>query len=238
MRREGIHVIRHIELLIDYFKNWAFAEIDPEPILNWRAIPEQGCSELTVIWHDRHKLLAHISGALSAHKVNILSAEIIARSDGVVFDIFRICTTDFEPVNSRYRQKEIENLLRSGLSGEEPDYNELIDKADDDLHDWHDLADQFPQRVYLNNDSSTEFTLLEMQAIDRLGLLHNIFSTIGKLKLEVTNARITTTRGAAIDTIYIVDSNGDKVLDKLILARLLSELQETLGIAVEGNHQK
>ena len=235
MRRESVHVIRHIELLIDYFKSWAFAEIDPEPILHWRSIPEQGCSEFTVIWHDRHKLLAHISGALSAHRVNILSAEIFARGDGVVFDIFRICTTDFEPVNSRYRQEEIEKLLRAGLSGEQPDYPLLIDKADDDLHDWHDIADQFPQRVYLNNDSSKDYTLLEIQAIDRLGLLHNIFSTIGKLDLEVTNARITTTRGAAIDTIYLVDSSGGKILDKDILAKLLSNLQKTLGIATAGS---
>jgi [protein-PII] uridylyltransferase len=184
-----------------------------------------------VIWHDRHKLLANISGALAAHKVNILSAEIFARGDGVVFDIFRICTTDFEPVNSRYRQEEIENLLRSGLSGEDPDYRKLIDLADDDLHDWHEIADQFPQRVYLNNDSSKDFTLLEIQAIDRLGLLHHILSTIGRLDLAVTNARITTTRGAAIDTIYLVNSNGDKILDRDILAELHSSLQETLGIA-------
>ncbi|MFP6873849.1 MAG: [protein-PII] uridylyltransferase [Verrucomicrobiales bacterium] len=235
MRRESMHIIRHIELLIDYFKNWAFAEVNPEPILYWRAIPEQGCSEFTVIWHDRHKLLAHIAGALASHKVNILSAEIIARGDDVVFDIFRICTTNFEPVNSRRQQENIENLLRAGLRGEETGYAELIDKADDDLYDWHDLADQFPQRVYLNNDSNKDCTLLEIQAIDRLGLLHNIFSAIGKLGLEVTNARITTTRGAAIDTIYIVDSDGNKIIGKDVLAQLLSDLQGTLGIAVEGN---
>ena len=235
MRRESVHIVRHIELLVEYFKNWAFAEIDPEPILHWRAIPEQGCSEFTVIWHDRHKLLANISGALAAHKVNILSAEIFARGDGVVFDIFRICTTDFEPVNSHYRQKEIETLLRSGLSGDEPDYETLIDRADDDLHDWQEIADQFPQRVYINNDARKHHTLLEIQAIDRLGLLHHILSTIGKLDLKVTNARITTTRGAAIDTIYLVDANGSKVVNKGILANLQASLHETLGITAADN---
>ncbi len=235
MRRESIHIISHIELLINYFKNWAFAEVNPEPILYWREIAEQGCSEFTVIWHDRHKLLANIAGALASHKVNILSAEIIVRGDGVVFDIFRICTTNFEPVTSQHQQKNIENLLRAGLRGEKTGYAELIDKADDDLYDWQDLTDQFPQRVYLNNDANKDYTLLEVQAIDRLGLLHNIFSTIGKLDLEVANARITTTRGAAIDTIYIVDSNGDKLIDKDTLAQLLSSLQETLGISAKGN---
>ncbi len=233
-RREPAHIVRHIELLIDYFEGWAFAEQTPEPILHWRAIPEQGCSEFTVIWQDRHGLVSHIAGALAAHKVNILSAEIFARGDGVVFDIFRVCTTNFEPVTSDHTQRKIAKLLISGLLGGEMAYDDLIDEADDGLRDWQEMADQFPQRVYLNNISDPDHTLLEIQALDRLGLLHKIFTSVSELGLEVTHARITTTRGAAIDTIYVVGPDGRKIEDKETLDRLLDCIRGALGITADA----
>ncbi len=232
-RREAGHIARHIKLLVEYFKGWASSQDTPPPVLHWRELPEQGCSELTVIWQNRHGLAAHIAGALAANKVNILAAEIFARGDGVVFDIFRVCTTNFEPVTAEFTQRKIKKLLTAALLGEEIDYAELIDKADDDLKDWKDLLDGFPQRVFLNNVSDPEHTLLEVQALDRLGLLHTIFSTVSKLGNDVTNARITTTRGAAMDTVHVVGADGKKLEGAEELEALLEGVQNALGIVPE-----
>ena len=229
-RREASHIARHVELLVDYFKGWAASKSLPEPTLHWREIKEQGSSEFTVIWQDQHKLASCLTGALAAQKINIISAEFFSRDDEVVFDIFRVCTTNFEAVTSTNKKKNIEKLLTSGLHDEDFSYEELINKATKELLDWHELADQFPQRVYINNQSDENHTLIEIQALDRIGLLHAILSAIAKFDLEVIHARITTTRGAAIDTIYVVDSEGKKLTNEKDLDQLLKGLQKAIEI--------
>ena len=165
--------------------------------------------------------------------MNIISAEFFARGDGVVFDIFRVCSTRFEPITSSNKQKNIEKLLVSGLNDKDFCYDELIKEADKDLLDWHELSNQFPQRVYINNQADENHTLIEIQALDRIGLLHNILSAIAEIELKVTHARITTTRGAAIDTIYVVTSEGGKITNEKILSQLLTSLEKAIEIKDE-----
>ena len=229
-RREASHISRHVKLLVDYFKGWASSKETPQPKLHWREIKEQGCSEFTVIWQDQHKLASCLTGSLAAQKINIISAEFFSRADEVVFDIFRICTTNFEPVTSVHKKKQIEKLLISGLHDEDFSYSELINKANLELLDWQDIADQFPQRVYINNQADENHTLIEIQALDRIGLLHMILSAISKFEMEVTHARITTTRGAAIDTIYVVNSDGEKITKKTEIDKLLEGLHKAIAI--------
>ena len=230
MRNEASHIARHIKLLVDYFKDWANSDEISEPTLHWREIAQQGCSEFSVIWQDQHNLASCLTGALAAQKVNIISAEFFARGDGVVFDIFRVCSTKFEPITSLNKKKNIEKLLVSGLNDNNFSYDDLIKEADKDLLDWHELADQFPQRVYINNEADENHTLIEIQALDRIGLLHHILSSIAEIELEVTHARITTTRGAAIDTIYVVTSEGNRLTDEKILSQLLTSLEKAIEI--------
>ena len=230
LRNEASHIARHVKLLVDYFKDWASTESVQRPILHWREIAQQGCSEFSVIWQDQHKLASCLTGALAAQKVNIISAEFFARGDGVVLDIFRVCSTKFEPITSSNKKKKIEKLLVSGLTEKDFSYDDLIKEADKDLLDWHELANQFPQRVYINNQADENHTLIEIQALDRIGLLHRILSSIAEIELEVTHARITTTRGAAIDTIYVVTSEGNKITNEKVLSLLLTNLEKAIEI--------
>ena len=48
--------------------------------------------------------------------------------------------------------------------------------------------------------------------------------------MEVTHARITTTRGAAIDTIYVVNSDGEKITKKTEINKLLEGLHKAIEI--------
>ena len=52
------------------------------PSFRWRTLAERACSELTLVSHDRHMLLARVAGCLSACGLNILSADFFLRKDG------------------------------------------------------------------------------------------------------------------------------------------------------------
>ena len=53
---------------------------------------------------------------------------------------------------------------------------------------------------------------------------------IAKFDLEVIHARITTTRGAAIDTLYVVNSEGKKITKKEDLDYLFKGLHKAIEI--------
>jgi [protein-PII] uridylyltransferase len=205
----------------------------PAPAVRWKAKPDQGCSKFTVVCDDRPGLLAKVAGCLAANKINILAADIFARSgDNIIIDTFRVCTTDFAPVTSQRVMDSVEKLLTASLGGKEIDFDQLInaprsilDSPEENEHLHH-----VPQRVYLNNDASPGHTIAEIQAADRLGLLHDIFSNIAALGLQITNSRINTSLGAAIDSLYIVDADYKQITDRNTLTKLYKAIEDAMGI--------
>ena len=206
----------------------------PAPAVRWKAKPDQGCSKFTVVCDDRPGLLAKIAGCLAANKINILAADIFARSDdNIIIDTFRVCTTNFEPVQSDRAMRSVEKLLTDALGGKDIDFDDLINNAPKSILDDPDADDHLhhvPQRVYLNNEASPLHTIAEIQAADRIGLLYDIFSNIADLGLQITNSRISTTLGAAIDSLYIVDADEKQVTDPEMLAKLYSAIENAMGI--------
>jgi [protein-PII] uridylyltransferase len=80
--------------------------------------------------------------------------------------------------------------------------------------------------VLFSNELNSRYTVLEVQALDRLGLLYDIFRILGSHSIEVAVARILTEKGAAIDTFYVTDVEGRKLKDSKSVARLQEALRE------------
>ena len=81
-------------------------------------------------------------------------------------------------------------------------------------------------RVFLTNDQHRDYTIVEIQAVDRIGLLFQIFHTIGALGLEITHARINTEKGAAIDSFCLTTQEGKKITNLTLLQTLKANLEQ------------
>ena len=53
----------------------------------------------------------------------------------------------------------------------------------------------------------------EIETEDRIGLLYTISQTLTELALDISAAKICTERGAALDSFYVRELSGGKVLD-------------------------
>jgi [protein-PII] uridylyltransferase len=71
---------------------------------------------------------------------------------------------------------------------------------------------------------------VEIQAVDRIGLLYAVFNTIGSLGLEITHARINTEKGAAVDSLCVTDAHGRRITDAAALATLRREVGKAAGV--------
>lgn len=230
--REPAQIAAHIRQFRQFFIQLTQedAESGLLPVMTWEDHVEQGYSELTVTCWDRHLLLARISGALAAQGINILSADLYQRGDHLVLDMFRVCNTNFAAVTNKSARQRVEQAVRDAFLQQDFDFSAAIASTRKAIPGFDEVMAEIPQRVLLNSEVSPDHTVAELQVVDRLGLLYDIFITIGRLSLSVTHARINTEKGVAIDAIYIQTENGDKIRDK----EALSALQQGLNTAVFG----
>lgn len=235
--REPGDIALHIRAVRHFFRQLRKEEARNvlRPQLRWVARPEQGCSEVTLVTWDRHMLLAKAAGALAACGINILSADLFLRTDGVVVDIFRVCTTSLAPVTSEKTIGEVTELLTRACTGEDINFDALIGKRKADQPappaDW---LDEFPVFAAAHNEPGREHTTVEVQAVDRIGLLYALFSVIGRLGLEISNARISTEKGAAIDSLCVTGADGKRVTNPVMLAALRKGAIHAAGARSSG----
>jgi [protein-PII] uridylyltransferase len=197
--------------------------------LQWLDSTEKGYTELVIATHDRPLLLEKICCALASEELNILSADFFTRNDGVVLDIFRVCTTNFEPVSDLALRKRLSATLREVGLLEKYEHARYFRRRPNLLRPKSDHGMAFPVRAYVSNDAHPSCTAIEIQAVDRIGLLHDLFHAINTHGLNTANARISTEKGAAMDTIYITTQDGKKVSDDALLQRLQGSIEDLIG---------
>jgi len=105
-------------------------------------------------------------------------------------------------------------------------------------HSRHGL--DFPTRVTVENKTHPAYTVVQIQTPDRLGLLYELLSAFGEENVSIALSRISTEKGAAIDTFYVADrATRAKITDSSRIAALLQRLQQAaIGKAVERRESK
>jgi [protein-PII] uridylyltransferase len=79
----------------------------------------------------------------------------------------------------------------------------------------------------VENKTHPAYTLVQIQTQDRLGLLYELLSAFGQENVSIALSRISTEKGAAIDTFYVADQNSHaKITDSTRIAALLERLQK------------
>ncbi|MFZ9941428.1 MAG: hypothetical protein ACO3F7_04680, partial [Luteolibacter sp.] len=195
--------------------------------IKWIDHTDQGYSELVLATRDRPLLLEKICCALASEQINILSADLFTRTDSIVVNIFRVCTTNFEALTSTATRKRILETFETILAATQYEPERYLRRRANFLKDRTDHDIPVPVRAYLSNDLHPSCTTLEIQALDRIGLLHDLFHTINHYGLNTAHARICTEKGVAMDTLYITTAQGGKVDDPHIL-QLLEQRVSTL----------
>jgi [protein-PII] uridylyltransferase len=90
-------------------------------------------------------------------------------------------------------------------------------------------GEQMATEIYCDNEASEARTLIEIETEDQLGLLYAISQTFAELEVDIAGARIVTERGAAIDSFYVREQDGEKITSperqRLIKGKLLEAIR-------------
>jgi [protein-PII] uridylyltransferase len=199
-------------------------------VTDWYLAPSGHYTDLTVSTRDRTGLIARIAGTLTAHGINILSADLNTREDGLVIDTFKVCEVNSQqPVRTELHCKVEENLKAAIES--RYDVAAAVEqwRAKSPRRTWR-RAGRKPVQTAVKFDSETSVsgTVIEVRAEDEPGLVYKIANTIAALSLSITFAKITTEKSHALDIFYVTDSSGQK-LASAELPAIERALLEALG---------
>lgn len=189
-------------------------DTDFECAVRWIEHPKDGYSELIVAAANQTGLLRRISAALAAHAINILSADVFTREDGIVLDLFRVTTCDEESVSDRIQQMSFVTTLYEISGKKEYEPSDYLEKPKNYLEKNPITEYTVPTRAMVRNEIDPVYTVVEIQAVDRLALLHDILGTMERLGHSITHARICTEKGMALDSFYILDKNNRPLSDE------------------------
>ncbi|MBK1835099.1 [protein-PII] uridylyltransferase [Roseibacillus ishigakijimensis] len=189
-----------------------------ECAVRWLEHPKDGYTELIVVGENQPGLLRRIACALAAHRISILSADVYTREDGLVLDLFRVTTEDDEAVADKIHQLSFVTTLYeiSGPGGYDP--SKYLEKPKNYLEEGPITEFSVPTRALVRNDIDPVYTVLEVQAVDRLALLHDILFCLEKHQFAITHARICTEKGVALDAFYILTEKGTPLSEEAALA--------------------
>ena len=196
------------------------------PVVNLHNEPDRGYSVVRVCTWDRAGLFSKMAGSLSAEGLTILSAQIFTRIDGIALDTFFVTDALTGKLATAEQRDEFESLLTRVLQDEDLDLHKLIAerKISRPLYQAY-TGERMATQIAFDNDVSEMRTFVEIVTEDRIGLLYTLARTLTDLELDISTARICTEKGAAIDSFYVRESDGGKILSterqKAIERRLL-----------------
>jgi [protein-PII] uridylyltransferase len=206
-------VQHHIQVVHDFlFRQYMQGDTGLKPVVVWRDFPQQGHSEVTLVTWDREGVFAKICGALACVGLSILNADIYTRNDNIVIDTFRVSSIyNGGLMDERDKLQFCERIDRA-LVDAEFDFGDLFKRPARGNAEFE--VEDFPTRITFDQRSSSEYTLLDIQTPDRPGLLYHLAHALMLSKVDIAYARITTEKGAALDTFYITDQEGNKVVSE------------------------
>ncbi|HYX93004.1 MAG TPA: ACT domain-containing protein, partial [Myxococcaceae bacterium] len=186
-------------------------------------------SELTLAAPDRPGLLALFAGVLSAHGIDVHRARIASTTDGRALDVFDVAVPRRGPLERARWRSARADLLRV-LMGETTVEEVLRRRCPNAL--FERPVPRVATRVTVDNRASALFSVVDVRAEDRVGLLYVIASALREAGATIALAKIATEGNRAIDSFYVT-RNGTKIADPGEVEGLARQVHEAVD-AFEG----
>ena len=196
---------------------------------------DMGISEYVLIAKPQKKpgIFMQATGVLAALGLQVLDAQILTLTDGTVFDVFSVHDPDFEhhPPPSRFHDvgQEIEAVLNGQVS-----VDQIFSRRRRMRFGRQFPTGRRPTEVHIDNDVSDVYTVIDVFADDKQGLLYEVAKTLLGLGLSTHMARIGTRLDQVVDVFYVTTTGGEKILDADALKQIQCMIQDAVDTFVAG----
>jgi [protein-PII] uridylyltransferase len=197
--------------------------------------PARGATLVTVIADDHPGLFYRIAGGIHLAGANIIDARIHTTRVGKAVDNFLVQ----DPLGRPFREKEqldrLERTIRDALANKVELVPQLAKRP---LKAMRAGAFEVRPRVGFDNKASGRFTVIEVSARDRPALLNRLARALFESQLMVNSAHVTNYGERAVDTFYVTDLIGEKVIAPERMKAIEERLLEAASDETQAEAEK
>lgn len=187
---------------------------------------ETNISEVVVCTRDRGGLFSEITGCFASQLVDVRSATLLTRPDGMAMDCFAVIDASLlRPLTDAKFEVVKRTLHKVLMNGQ--DVEEYLEESRRRLFALLQTSVPVQTRITFDNESSRSHTVLDIESGDRTGLLYEISRAMTACGLDIASARIVTDARRVRDSFYIT-LNDAKIEDKESQAAIEETLRGAL----------
>ncbi|HEX4292535.1 MAG TPA: [protein-PII] uridylyltransferase [Rhizomicrobium sp.] len=183
-------------------------------------------TEIVIATPDHPGLFSQLAGAVSVSAGSVVDAKVFTTTDGFALDVFSVQDADGGPFGDAARVERLREAIVRTLTGEMAPRAHFARRR----QRRRNSAFRVRPRIHFDNDASTTATVVEMEGLDRAGLLYEVTRALFESGLSISSAIVSTYGERAMDVFYVRDGFGHKIVHP---ARLKS-VEERLVRALEG----
>lgn len=184
----------------------------------------EGGTQIFIYTPDTENLFATTVSALDQLGLTIVDARIITSADGFTLDTYIVLDEQGTPIGEDWPRID---AIRSGLTETLADpsrYPDILQRRMPRRNRHFNV----PTQVVISNDIINDRTAVDIQTLDRPGLLARIGRIFAEFNLLVQNARIATLGERAEDVFFISDRDGKPIADPELCQRLQQHIKDEL----------
>jgi [protein-PII] uridylyltransferase len=182
-------------------------------------------TEVVVYTPDHPGLFSQLAGAISVSGGSIVDAKAFTTTDGFALDVFSIQDSDGGPFGDTPRIARLRESIERTLRGEVRPRTLLARRS----AARRKSAFRVSPRVGFDNEASATATVVEVEGLDRPGLLYDVTHAIFESGLSISSAMVSTYGERAVDVFYVRDGFGHKVRHTGRLVAVEARLKQALG---------
>jgi [protein-PII] uridylyltransferase len=189
-----------------------------------RSSGSEAVTDVVIYTPDHPGLFSRLAGAISLSNGSIVGAKIFTTTDGWALDVFRVQDAAGGAFGDGGRLERLKQTTLKTLAGE------ILPRAA--------LAKRMPgrrlaafktrSRVNFDNEASATSTVIEVESLDRVGLLYAVTRAIFEMGLSISSAVVVTYGELAVDVFYVRDGYGHKVRHPERLAAIEAHLMKAM----------
>ncbi len=187
-------------------------------------------TKIIFVMEDHPGIFSRLAGSLAIASSSVIDAKTFTSRDGIAIFIFWIQDKYGDPYNELKTKKLLETVKNS-LTGKFVTKS-ILEKRDKITEREREF--KVPTKVLFDNQGSQYQTIIEVDTRDRVGLLFDLTNTLFRNQVTIRSAVIATYGEQAVDTFYVNDLFGDKIISN----SKLEKLEKELLVSLEKNYEK
>ncbi len=216
-----LRILKHFELIQNQSQEGLIFSPQPDE--------KKNLTRILLYTVNSPRLFEQVTGVMAANQVNILAFEQFFSSHGEALLLLKVTDQRGQLLEEERRLKGLEADLRQVLQGR-ASMEKYSQAQQGRMFFQKKVAQDKPPRVEIDNDVSAYYTVIDVYANDRIGILHDIARAMTRLGLYIEVSKISTKVDQVADVFYVKDIFGHKITDSKKIAGIRKTLLEALTI--------